>query len=64
MKLWLYFGIAIGSNLLLQTNPPASPWECWRWIASGLLQGLIAIKAYQSPPPIDIASDTHRTYET
>lgn len=45
----LYFGIAVLNQLLSQQQVPATPWDWFKWGASALLAGAIAVKAKTSP---------------
>jgi len=46
----LYFGIAVLNQLLSQQQMPSTSWDWFRWVASAILAGLIAVKAKTSPP--------------
>lgn len=47
---FLYFIIAALPSLVTNDTPPATGWAWFKLIATGVYQGLVAVKAYQSMP--------------
>lgn len=48
-RMALYFSLAFIPALFQATEPPTTWWDFAKWIGLALYQGLLAIKAFQSP---------------
>lgn len=48
----LYALAALFPVLLQAESMPTNPWEWWRWIGTGALAVVIALKALQSDPNV------------
>lgn len=51
-RMFLYFTLAFLPALFQADSPPEGWWGVSKWIGLALYQGLLAIKAFQSPAPV------------
>lgn len=50
-RMALYFFLAVLPSLFQSEHPPVDAWSWMKWLTTALYQGLLAVKAFQSPQP-------------